>query len=107
MKNAESTSSLLVLDHIKVYPNPCYGFDPVIFNYVIPSRNLQFAERVDLEIYTIDENLVYTDVQMDVIGSNKFSVNVNQLTSGIYVYMIQAQRREELVRKFGKFAVAR
>ena len=107
VKNAESTSSLLVLDHIKVYPNPCYGFDPVIFNYVIPSRNLQFAERVDLEIYTIDENLVYTDVQMDVIGSNKFSVNVNQLTSGIYVYMIQAQRREELVRKFGKFAVAR
>ena len=107
VKNAESTSSLLVLDHIKVYPNPCYGFDPVIFNYVIPSRNLQFAERVDLEIYTIDKNLVYTDVQMDVIGSNQFSVNVNQLTSGIYVYMIQAQRREELVRKFGKFAVAR
>ena len=68
---------------------------------------MQFAERVDLEIYTIDKNLVYTDVQMDVIGSNQFSVNVNQLTSGIYVYMIQAQRREELVRKFGKFAVAR
>ena len=44
---------------------------------------------------------------MDVIGSNQFSVNVNQLTSGIYVYMIQAQRREELVRKFGKFVMAR
>ena len=107
VKNAESTSNLLVIDQIKVYPNPCYGFDPVIFNYVIPSRNLQFAERVDLEIYTIDHNLVYTDVQLDVIGSNQFSVNTNQLTSGIYVYMIQAQKREELVRKFGKFAVAR
>ena len=78
-----------------------------MINYVIPSRNLQFAEKVDLEIYTIDTSLVYTDEHRDVIGSNRFEVSVNQFANGIYVYMIQVQKRAELVQKFGKFAVAR
>ena len=107
VNNAESTPNLLALDHVKVYPNPCYGLDQITFNYVIPSRNLQFAEKVDLEIYAIDKNLIYTDAHKDVIGSNQFAVSINQLSSGIYIYMIQAQKREELVRKFGKFAVVR
>ena len=107
VSNAESIPNSLVLDNVRVYPNPVYGLDRITFNYVIPSRNLQFAEKVDLEIYTIDKSLVYTDEHRDVIGSNRFEVSVNQFANGIYVYMIQVQKRAELVQKFGKFAVAR
>ena len=98
-------------DSIRVSPNPIpAGHADVIFAYTIPG--FQLADEVELSIYTIVGELIFTDSHQHVIGSKQFrwdgkNSRGNAIASGIYIYVISATEAGESIQKIGKISHVR
>ena len=98
-------------DKVIVYPNPT-SHDAIITFQLTKSAD------VTLEIYDVTGGLLYTDVLRNVVGQQSASLDeafvwdcTNQsgqsVASGVYVYVLEAERERETVRRLGKVAVVR
>ena len=98
-------------DQVTVYPNPASREATITFR-------LTKSADVALEIYDVTGNLLYTDVLHNVVGQQSASLDEafvwqceNQVgepvVSGIYIYVLEARREEQIVRQSGKVAVVR
>ena len=98
-------------DKVIVYPNPT-SHDAII------SFQLTKSADVTLEIYDVTGGLLYTDVLHNVVGQQSASLDEafvwdckNQagesVAGGIYIYVLEAERDSEIVRRAGKVAVVR
>ena len=98
-------------DKVIVYPNPT-SHDAIITFQLTKSAD------VTLEIYAVTGDLLYTDVLHNVVGQQSASVDEvfvwdckNQagesVTGGVYIYVLEAKREGETVRRSGKVAVVR
>ena len=98
-------------DKVIVYPNPT-SHDAIITFQLTKSAD------VTLEIYDVTGGLLYTDVLRNVVGQQSASVDEafvwdckNQagesVTDGVYIYVLEAKREGETVRRLGKVAVVR
>ena len=98
-------------DKVIVYPNPTS--DDAIITF-----QLTKSADVTLEIYDVTGDLVYTDVLRDVVGQQSASLDeafvwdcTNQagesVAGGVYIYVLEAKREDEIVRRSGKVAVVR
>ena len=98
-------------DKVIVYPNPT-SRDAIITFQLTKSAD------VTLEIYDITGGLVYTDVLRNVVGQQSASLDeafvwdcTNQVgesvAGGVYIYVLEAKREDEIVRRSGKVAVVR
>ena len=89
---------------ITSYPNPAKEKATFIFK-------LTKSADVTLEIYDVSAQLVYTDKLRDVTGE-RFSWDCKNragtpVASGVYIYVIEATRDEQTIRKTGKIAVVK
>ena len=98
-------------DKVVVYPNPA-SHDAIITFQLTKSAD------VTLEIYAVTGDLLYTDVLRNVVGQQSASLEeafvwdcTNQagesVASGVYIYVLEADRESEIVRRSGKVAVVR
>ena len=98
-------------DKVIVYPNPTSHDVTITFQ-------LTKSADVTLEIYDVTGHLLYTDVLRGVVGQQSGSLSEifvweceNQagepVAGGIYIYILEAQREDETVRRSGKVAVVR
>ena len=98
-------------DKVIVYPNPT-SHDAIITFQLTKSAD------VTLEIYDVTGGLLYTDVLRNVVGQQSASLDEafiwdckNQtgesVTGGVYIYVLEAEREGETVRRLGKVAVVR
>ena len=98
-------------DKVIVYPNP------TSHNATITFRLTKSAD-VTLEIYDVTGGLLYRDVLRNVVGQQSVSLDEvfvwdckNQagepVAAGIYIYVLEAGRDDEIVRRSGKVAVLR
>ena len=98
-------------DTVIVYPNPTSHNATVTFQ-------LTKSADVTLEIYDVTGHLLYTDVLRNVVGQQSASPNEifvwecdNQVgepvAGGVYIYVLEAKREGETVRRSGKVAVVR
>ena len=98
-------------DKVIVYPNPT-SRDAIITFQLTKSAD------VTLEIYDVTGDLLYTDVLRNVVGQQSESLDeafvwdcTNQagesVAGGVYVYILEAKRESEIVRRSGKVAVVR
>jgi M6 family metalloprotease-like protein len=107
----EPQSGQLKLEQVRAFPNPIRAeHHAAFFFYTVP--DLQLAEEVKLEIFNIAGDLVYTDVQSNVIGSGHFRWNgknaANEIpATGIYIFAISAVQGENVVREVGKISLVR
>lgn len=99
------------VDKVIVYPNPTSHGATITFQ-------LTKSADVTLEIYDLTGHLLYTDVLRGVVGQQPASPREifvweceNQvgepIASGIYLYVLEATREAEIVRRSGKVAVVR
>ena len=98
-------------DKVIVYPNPTS--DDAIITF-----QLTKSADVTLEIYDVVGDLLYTDVLHNVVGQQSASLDeafiwdcTNQagesVAGGVYIYVVEAKRDGETVRRSGKVAVIR
>ena len=98
-------------DQVIVYPNP------TSHNATITFRLTKSAD-IALEIYDVTGHLLYTDILRNVVGQQSASLDEafvweceNQLgepvAGGVYIYVLEAERDGEIVRRSGKVAVVR
>ena len=98
-------------DQVIVYPNPT-SHDAIITFQLTKSAD------VTLEIYDVTGGLLYTDVLRNVVGQQSTSLDeafvwdcTNQagesVAGGVYIYVLEAKRENEIVRRSGKVAVVR
>ena len=98
-------------DRVIVYPNPT-SYDATITFQLTKSAD------VTLEIYDVTGHLIYTDALRDVVGQQSGSLSEifvweceNQVgepvAGGVYIYVLEAKREGETVRRSGKVAVVR
>ena len=98
-------------DKVIVYPNPT-SHDAIITFQLTKSAD------VTLEIYDVTGGLVYTAVLRNVVGQQSASLDeafvwdcTNQagesVAGGVYIYVLEAKRDGEIVRRSGKVAVVR
>ena len=98
-------------DRAIVYPNPT-SYDATITFQLTKSAD------ITLEIYDVTGHLIYTDALRNVVGQQSGSLSEifvwkckNQVgepvAGGIYVYVLEAKREGETVRRSGKVAVVR
>ena len=98
-------------DRVIVYPNPT-SHDAIITFQLTKSAD------VTLEIYDVTGGLLYTDVLRNVVGQQSASLDEafvwkceNQMaepvSAGVYIYVLEAKREGETVRRSGKVAVVR
>ena len=98
-------------DKVIVYPNP------TSHNATITFRLTKSAD-VTLEIYDVTGGLLYRDVLRDVVGQRSASLDeafvwagTNQagesVAGGVYIYVLEAKREGEIVRRLGKVAIVR
>ena len=98
-------------DTVMVYPNPTSHNATITFQ-------LTKSADVTLEIYDVTGHLLYTDVLRNVVGQQSASPNEvfvweceNQVgepvAGGVYIYVLEAKREGETVRRSGKIAVVR
>ncbi len=99
------------VDTVIVYPNPT-SHDAIITFQLTKSAD------VTLEIYDVTGGLLYTDVLRNVVGQQSASLDeafvwdcTNQagesVAGGVYIYVLEAKRENEIVRRLGKVAVIR
>ena len=98
-------------DKVIVYPNPT-SHDAIITFQLTKSAD------VTLEIYNVTGGLLYTDMLRNVVGQQPASLDeafvwdcTNQVgepvAGGVYIYVLEAKRDGETVRRSGKVAVVR
>ena len=98
-------------DKVVVYPNPT-AHDAIITFQLTKSAD------VTLEIYDVTGGLLYTDVLHNVVGQQSALLDeafvwdcTNQagesVAGGVYIYVLEAERESEIVRRSGKVAVVR
>ncbi len=98
-------------DKVIVYPNPT-SHDAIITFQLTKSAD------VTLEIYDVTGGLIYRDVLRNVVGQQSASLDeafvwdcTNQVgesvASGVYIYVLEAKRDGETIRRLGKVAVIR
>ena len=98
-------------DKVLVYPNPTSR------NAIITFQLTKSAD-VTLEIYAVTGDLLYRDVLCNVVGQQSASLDeafvwdcTNQagesVAGGVYIYVLEAKRESEIVRRSGKVAVVR
>ena len=98
-------------DKVIVYPNPTSR------NAIITFRLTKSAD-VTLEIYDVTGGLLYREVLRNVVGQQSASLDEvfvwnckNQagesVADGVYIYVLEAKREGEIVRRLGKVAVVR
>ena len=98
-------------DQVIVYPNP------TSHNATITFRLTKSAD-IALEIYDVTGHLLYTDILRNVVGQQSASLEEafvweckNQagepVAGGVYIYVLEAERDGEIVRRSGKVAVLR
>ena len=98
-------------DKVLVYPNP------TSHNAIITFRLTKSAD-VTLEIYDVTGGLLYTDVLRNVVGQQSASLDeafvwkcenqvAESVSAGVYIYVLEAKRDGETVRRSGKVAVVR
>ena len=98
-------------DEIVAYPNPTSSEVNINFK-------LTMSADVTLGIYNVGGELLYTDELQNVVGQQSATRNEgfiwrckNQagksVASGVYVYILEAEREGEVVRQTGKVAVVR
>ena len=98
-------------DQVTVYPNPASREATIAFR-------LTKSADVTLEIYDVTGSLLYTDALRNVIGQQSTSLEEafvwkceNQvgepIVGGIYIYVLEAEREGQIVRRSGKVAVVR
>ena len=98
-------------DKVIVYPNPT-SHDAIITFQLTKSAD------VTLEIYDVTGGLLYTDVLRNVVGQQSASLDeafvwdcTNQagesVAGGVYVYVLEAKREGETIRRLGKVAIVR
>lgn len=91
----------------KIYPNPGPGADgQIYFDYKL----LTPVEKITLEIYTINGELIYKYNSEPVIHSSTLSWNTeenNRIASGVYIYTIKTELNGKIEIKTGKLAIIR
>lgn len=98
-------------DKVIVYPNPT-SHDAII------TFRLTKSADVTLEIYDVTGGLLYTAVLRNVVGQQAASLDeafvwdcTNQagesVAGGVYIYLLEAKRDGETVRRLGKIAFVR
>ena len=98
-------------DKVIVYPNPT-SHDAIITFQLTKSAD------ITLEIYDVTGGLVYTDVLRNVVGQQSASLDeafvwkcenqmAESVSAGVYIYVLEAKRDGETVRRSGKVAVVR
>lgn len=98
-------------DPVIVYPNPTSRDATITFR-------LTKSADVTLEIYDVAGALLYTDELHNVVGQQSASLDEafvwqceNQMgelvAGGVYIYVLEAERDGEIVRRSGKVAVLR
>ncbi len=89
----------------KIYPNPGPGTDGLIyFDYKL----LVSVERITLEIYTINGELIHKHVNDFVTHSSTLSWDIGKngkIASGVYIYVIKTELNGKIDKKTGKLAV--
>lgn len=96
---------LAKLADIKVYPNPVRRTQQLTFEHL----QLQLADRSEIKIFSSAGRLVYKK-SLDRMKSYKFTWDCQNMSgetvaSGIYIYLITAERFDETVTVHGKFAI--
>lgn len=98
-------------DQVIVYPNP------TSHNATIAFRLTKSAD-VTLEIYDVAGCLLYTAELRNVVGQQSASLDEafvwncenqvgDSVAGGVYIYVLEAKREDEIVRRSGKVAVIR
>ena len=98
-------------DRVIVYPNPTSHDATITFQ-------LTKSADIALEIYDVTGHLLYTDILRNVVGQQSASLDEafvweceNQagepVAGGVYIYVLEAERDGEIVRRSGKVAVLR
>jgi hypothetical protein len=89
---------------VRIYPNPAKD------NVNIEFKLTRSAE-VTLRIYTINGNLVYDAIKNNIAQSdflwNCINNAGNKVSSGIYIYMLEAKIYQTKIQKQGKIALIR
>lgn len=107
----EPKSGQLTLTRVRAFPNPIRAEHAgVSFFYTIP--DFQLAEEVELQIFNIAGDIVYTDVRRNVIGSGHFRWNGRNsdngiLAAGIYIFVISAIQGTDMAQEVGKIGFVR
>ena len=111
VKGVKPQAGQLKLTQVRAFPNPMRSeHNAVIFFYTVP--DFQLAEEVELEIFNIAGDIVYTDVQRNVIGSGHFRWHGknadNEIpATGIYIFSISAIQGGDIVQEVGKLGLVR
>ena len=111
VNTVEPRSGQLKLTRVRAFPNPIRAEHAgVFFFYTIP--DFQLAEEVELEIFNIAGDIVYTDVRRNVIGSGHFRWNGRNAdngipAAGIYIFVISAIQGADIAQEIGKIGFVR
>ena len=98
-------------DEVVAYPNPASSEVNINFK-------LTMSADVTLGIYNVVGELLYTDELQNVVGQQSVTRNERftwkcknqvgeRVASGVYIYILEAEREGEVVRQTGKVAVVR
>jgi hypothetical protein len=95
----------LRISRVKSFPNPVKSGQFLTVTYALSV--FQITDQVTWQIYNIGGDLVYSDKQMEVVGSGRFMWPVSNIATGIYIHSIRAQRDGESHQISGKIAVVK
>lgn len=76
----------LLEDNISIFPNPTDGLVNVYF------ENKNISDKISIKIYDMIGKLIFEKMDVELIN-NSFSINLENLTSGIYFINIQRNNK--------------
>ena len=103
------SSSPLKLIKVYAYPNPAHRGNSVRFHFELDGRGM--ADVVEISVFSLDLDKVYSDRMEDAIGRNEFgpwdlkNPDGERCAPGIYLYLISARRGDDVSRAIGKLAI--
>lgn len=84
------------INHIgSVFPNPAIEIIQIDVNLSKPTS-------LQLKVYNMTGQLIYERNEMTQIGSNRTSINISELTKGVYYLQMNLDGKYTIVRKFVK-----
>ena len=78
-------------DRLTLYPNP-------IINSILYIRLIDASINLDLNIYDLNGNLVFTDKQTENIKSEFYQFNLSSLSSGMYYVNVISDHLSETIK---------
>jgi hypothetical protein len=101
LSTIDAPEQLDTMDFGKLYPNPSTG--ALNIEYYLPGQ----VETVSLSIYNLQGQLVFSDEDLrNVSGMNKHTMNLETISGGVYVVVLNAMNNGRIAhRQFKKLVI--